>query len=513
MPSPVRMLLAVDSDAVADEILGVLKRAQLAVLSERVHSQEQLRVLLEKAAWDAVVADAGLPGFSSKATLLLLSRLSLDLPFLLLVSPEKEEEALEAMHSGAPDYVLKTDLRRLPLALRRELAAVASRKQLRQAQRLEALGVLAGGIAHDFNNILAAILGYAELMRQDMPPGSLQATNLEQVVKASNRARELVRQILAFSRRMESERKPVHLQPLIEEVLRLLRATLPKTIQIRKRLDAHCGPVLADPIRIHQVLMNLATNAYYAMREKGGILEVRLEAVLINASAAQMQPDFKEGLYVQLTVSDTGQGMDSRTLERIFDPDFTTKPIGEGTGMGLAVVQGIVKGYGGVITVRSELGKGSHFHLFFPQCEVAEAEAMPAAEGLPEGHGNILFVDDEEQIVHSSQQLLERLGYHVTGMANSLAALAAFRARPSRFDVVITDLTMPKLTGIELLKELRQIRPDIPVILCTGFSETATPEKICSLEVSAFLTKPVTSREIAQVLNKVLGDKNQDLPR
>jgi signal transduction histidine kinase/CheY-like chemotaxis protein len=510
MSVPVRLLLAIDSAAEADAVVGVLKEAQQALLPERVASQEQMCLMLEKASWDAVVADTDLPGFSIKAILPLFAQLSLDLPFLLLVSPEKEEEALAAMQAGAHDYVLKTDLRRLPLALGRELMVAANRRQLRQAQRLEALGVLAGGIAHDFNNILAAILGYAELLREDSAPDSLQHANLEQIVKASNRARELVHQILAFSRRVQSERKPLQLQPIIDEALQLLRATLPKAIQIRTRVDARCGPVLADAIQIHQILMNLATNAYHAMREQGGVLEVGLEEVLVNPAAVQLQPDFKEGIYVQLTVSDTGYGMAPRTLERIFDPDFTTKPIGEGTGMGLAVVQGIVKGYGGAITVRSQPGKGTLFHLFFPRCKESEAKAVPAATGMPRGQGNILFVDDEEQIVHSNRQLLERLGYHVTGMVSSLAALAAFRARPARFDLVITDLTMPKLTGVELLQELRQIRPDIPVILCTGFSENVMAETIKSLEINAFITKPVTSREMAQVLHKVLANKVQD---
>ncbi|MBW1796685.1 MAG: response regulator, partial [Deltaproteobacteria bacterium] len=393
-----------------------------------------------------------------------------------------------------------------------EEAKVKLEVQLRQAQKMEAIGTLAGGIAHDFNNILFAIFGFVELTTSDLPEGSQGRKNLGQVLKAANRAKDLIRQVLTFSRQVEQERKPLQLQLIVKEGLKLLRATLPTTIEIRHNIDKERGYIMADPTQVHQVIMNLCTNANHAMRQNGGLLEVSLQNVNFGPpwcdrrcrQVSATKPGLGQGLrnadwkrdknrskiqipnseiglapgpYVRLSVSDTGHGMDQATMERIFDPFFTTKPVGDGTGMGLATVHGIITSHGGAITVHSELEKGTTFDVYFPRFESGVALEAEMAEPLPRGNERILFVDDEEPLVRMGQQMLERLGYHVTARTSSVEALEAFRAQPDRFDLVITDQTMPNMTGVELAKELMRIRPDIPIILITGFSEIVPPEK------------------------------------
>jgi PAS domain S-box-containing protein len=376
--------------------------------------------------------------------------------------------------------------------------------QLRQAQKMEAIGTLAGGIAHDFNNILAAIMGYAEMALYDVPEGTQGRRNLEQVLKAGYRGKDLVKQIITFSRRSEQERGPMRVSPIAKETLKLLRASLPTTIEIRQNIGARSGMVLADPTQIHQVLMNLCSNAAYAMREKGGILEIRLADVDISSDGAASHLELDPGPYVKLTVRDTGHGMDRATMERIFDPFFTTKKPGEGTGMGLAVVHGIVKSCGGAIVVDSELGKGTAFEVFLPRIEGDFLTETDLAAPMATGNERILFVDDEEDLVDMTQQMLERLGYSVVAMTNSLEALEVFKAEPDQFALVITDQTMPHMTGADLAKELMRIRPDIPIILCTGFSEVINAEEAKTLGIREFVMKPFATREIAEIARHVL---------
>ncbi len=376
--------------------------------------------------------------------------------------------------------------------------------QLRQVQKMEAIGTLAGGIAHDFNNILAAIMGYAEMALYDVPEEAPGRRNLEHVLKAGYRGKDLVKQIITFSRRSEQERMPMRISPIAKEALKLLRASLPTTVEIRQNIKAKSGMVLADPTQIHQVLMNLCSNAAYAMREEGGVLEVNLADVVFDSVDAAPYPDLNPGPYLKLTVTDTGHGMDRATIERIFDPFFTTKRPGEGTGMGLAVVHGIVKSYGGAIIVDSEPGKGSMFEVFLPRIE---GDLLPEADAdapLPTGNERILFVDDEEDLVDMVQQMLERLGYSVIAKTNSLEALEVFKAQPDQFALVITDQTMPHMTGADLAKELMCIRPDIPIILCTGFSEVISVEEAKALGIREFVMKPFATREIAEVTRHVL---------
>ena len=379
--------------------------------------------------------------------------------------------------------------------------------QLRQAQKMEAIGTLAGGIAHDFNNILSAVIGYTQIALDDVPKGTLLQSNLKEVLKAGRRARDVVKQILAFSRQTEQERKPLEISLIVKEALKLLRASLPATIEIRQNIGTDLATVLADATQIHQVLMNLCTNAAHAMGERGGILEVNLANVELGSDFTSRYPDIDPGPYLRLTVSDTGHGMHPSIMERIFNPFFTTKERGEGTGMGLAVVHGIVKGYGGTITVFSEPGEGSTFHIYLP---LIDREVEPEArigEPIPTGNEHILFIDDERAIVDVGKQILERLGYDVVTITSSTAALELFRAQSDKFDLVITDMTMPNMTGEELARELMNIRPDIPIILCSGYSKKITEVKTKDIGIRAFVVKPILKREIAETIRRVLDEK------
>ncbi len=384
----------------------------------------------------------------------------------------------------------------------------ALEEQLRQSHKMEAIGSLAGGIAHDFNNILGAVMGFTELAMDDAPPGSPVEKNLKHVMKAAGRAKEMVRQILAFSREDEKERKPVLLDEIVHDAVKLLRVTLPSTIEIRPDIAGKANPVPANSTQLHQVIMNICTNAAHAMKEKGGILAISLKEIELDAdtvSAKKLPP----GRYQQLTFADNGHGMSPDVTRRIFDPYFTTKKQGEGTGMGLSVAHGIVKTHKGEITVYSEPGEGTTFHIFLPvmpdSAEAKEAEsAVHFAEPVP-GKGEwILFIDDEEELVQMEKQVLEKLGYQVVGITGSLQALALFQSGPFKFDLVITDQTMPEMTGLQLAREFREIRPDIPVILCTGFSESIGKENFRLKGIDAFLMKPVLKSDFAAVIREVL---------
>jgi PAS domain S-box-containing protein len=384
--------------------------------------------------------------------------------------------------------------------------------QLRQAQKMEAIGTLAGGIAHDFNNILAAILGYTELAMYDLPETSVPLQNLREVLKAGQRAKGLVQQILTFSRQTGQTRSSVQLYLLVKEILSLLRASLPATIEIRHELHADSGMILADITQMHQVVMNLCTNAEYAMRGRSGILNIHVEGIEVDAAFASQHPPLRAGPYVRLTVQDTGHGMDAATLSRIFEPFYTTKGAGEGTGMGLAVVHGIVASHGGAITVESTPGVGTTFAVYLPR--IAEAMGVTIfTEDQPLAGGNerVLFVDDEAPLAQLGHDMLDRLGYGVEICTSSTEALERFQATPDSFDLVITDQTMPKMSGELLTKALRRIRPDIPIILCTGFSHVVDALKAREIGIDAFLLKPLVIRDLAQTIRQVL-DKAETPP-
>lgn len=377
--------------------------------------------------------------------------------------------------------------------------------QLRQAQKMEAIGTLAGGIAHDFNNILSAIFGYTELAQLQVPKSSRAAKNLQGVLTAAERARELVRQILTFSRQREVERKPLQLASILRETLTLLRATLPASIEIQAHIAVDEGQVLADPTQIRQIVMNLCANAEYAMRDAGGVLEVSLDTVEITTRMAAVHPDLRPGMYNVLRVHDTGHGMTPEVLERIFDPFFTTKTVGQGTGMGLPMVLGMVTGHGGRITVDSTPGAGTTFTIYLPRDNAPVAGPEGAEHDYLHGTGRLLLIDDEPAIVESTALLLERLGYEVVTSTSSWEALTMFRSQPSRYQLVITDQTMPAMTGERLARELRRIRPDIPLILCTGFSHTMNAETAARLDIDAFCMKPLDVRELSHTIHRLLS--------
>ncbi len=377
--------------------------------------------------------------------------------------------------------------------------------ELRQAQKMQAVGTLAGGIAHDFNNILAAMIGFTELALDDIERESPAIRHLEQVRKAGHRGRELIKQILTFSRQAEGEKKPVQVAPIVREVSKLMRASLPTTIEVRPRIEAESGVILADSVQIHQLLINLATNAGQAMRSGKGILEMRVSDFVLSDRSDAPHPDMEPGAYVRISVSDTGAGIDEVIRDRIFEPFFTTKQPAGSAGMGLSVVYGIVKSHNGAITVSSAPGKGSTFSVYFKKLHEVTAEERAKPVAVSKGKGRILFVDDEEPLVEIARQMLERLGYEVVAEKDSVKALKQFQRDPGKFDLVITDQTMPNMTGIELAKKLMSIRKDVPIILCTGFSEVISPESAKALGIREFVMKPIIKNEMAETIRKILA--------
>lgn len=381
-----------------------------------------------------------------------------------------------------------------------EKAKLAS--QLLQAQKMEAIGRLAGGIAHDFNNILSPIIMYTEIALRDTAGVNPIRPYLDQVLKSSLRASDLVKQILAISRQTEHQRIVLQLSPIVKEVLKLLRASFPATIEIRDRLASEADWILADPTEIYQVVMNLCTNAAHALPEKGGVIEVGVEGVDIVQEQTGYQTNSKK--FIKLSVHDTGQGMTPEVLERIFEPYFTTKALGQGTGLGLAIVHSIVQSCGGDITVLSQPGEGATFQVFLPRASLQEVGEPEAPAPIPPGAERILLVDDEADIVASAKIMLEQIGYTVQGFTDSQEALKTFTASPEAFDLVITDQTMPHFLGVELAKEILKVRPNIPVILCTGYSEAITVKKAKAAGIRELLMKPLIPRQLAETIRRVL---------
>ncbi|MCP5050204.1 MAG: response regulator, partial [bacterium] len=509
------------------------RSAQLQVLENRYRilfeeSRDTVFISTPQGAFtDINPAGVGLFGYESKEELL-----SLKSTKHLFDNPKDRKKYLQAMDKDGyvQDYdiifkrrdgervcarvtaTLVRDSRGQSTAYRGIIRDITEQKQLErqliQAQKMEAIGTLAGGIAHDFNNILGVIIGYTELTMEDLEEGTLARRNIEHVLTASERATELVKQILAFSRQGERKRQPLKVSLIIKEALKLLRSSLPSTIDIRQNIRADSGLVLADSTQIHQVMMNLCTNAAHAMRKDGGTLEVSLDNIVIDPDNQEVHGSIDAGNYLLLTVTDTGHGIPQGVMKRIFEPYFTTKKAGEGTGMGLAMIQGIVQSHGGDVTVYSEPGKGTTFNVFLPRLEGGgiKSEVEIVREPLS-GDERVLLVDDEEDLARMEEQMLKRLGYRVTTMTSASAALEVFRGGPGQFDIVVTDLTMPQMTGIQLARELKSIKPGIPVILCSGFSTVATREKIKAYGISGFVMKPIVKKHLARAIRKVL-DKN-----
>ncbi len=379
-------------------------------------------------------------------------------------------------------------------------------KQLRHAHKMEAIGTMAGGIAHDFNNILAVILGYSELAKDDIPDWSPAHQQLDEVIKASNRARDLVSQILAFTKKTDQNKVPVHIHHLIEESLTFLRATIPTTITIQHDLDPLSGTILANPTEINQILINLCTNSAQSMENDGGILHVGLKSCNLTDNDLKNAPHLQPGQYVSLSVTDSGMGIEQENIPRIFDPYFTTKEVGKGTGMGLAVVHGIVKSHDGMIDVESTLGEQTQITTFLPLLHDDVVEKVSDLSSLPMGKEKILVVDDDAHIANLTQRRLSKIGYQVTAKTDSVDALEFFRNAPHSYDLVISDQTMPNMTGEKLAKNMREIRPDIPIIICTGYSSQIDAEKARRIGINDYMMKPVDFTTLATTVRNILDE-------
>lgn len=378
--------------------------------------------------------------------------------------------------------------------------------QLRQSQKMEAIGTLAGGVAHDFNNILGAIIGFSEMIEEDLPESDPSAANIRKVLSAAGRGRDLVKQILTFSRKTEYARSPLCIAPLIKETVQFLRASIPTTVAIDLKIRALHDSVVASPVEIQQIVMNLATNAAYAMRHTGGSLAIDIQNIVLDHDLRGFSSGMSPGRYVRLAVTDTGEGIGPEVIDRVFDPFFTTKAVGEGSGMGLAVIYGIVKSLNGYISVDSEQSTGSTFQVLLPASQSGEISETNDPYKTKKGSGHILFIDDEELLVEWGKATLERLGYTVSAVTESAEALKLFSSNPSRFDLVITDQTMPDMTGMQLAEGLLNIRPAIPIILCTGHSDSVLPEKVKEAGIKAFLYKPIGRQELSDIIQRLLDN-------
>jgi len=450
--------------------------------------------------------------------LLLLAEKSRDAVMKNIASGyEKPYEAIGLRKSGK-EYPVRLEARSIPYKGKNvrtvEFRDITEKKraeedreklqnQLTQAQKMEAIGTLAGGIAHDFNNILSPLLGYAEMLKLDLPVDHPFQASADTMITSALRARDLVQQILTFSRKSELEIKPIKLHAIVKEAIKLLTSSIPKTIDINQNIDISCGAVNADSTKFHQIIMNLATNAFHSMEETGGKLTITLNQVHIEQDSSEYK-DLLPGTYVCLTVADTGIGMGTDVIDKVFDPYFTTKEKGKGTGLGLSVVHGIVKECNGDILIDSEPGKGTDIHVYFP---IIESRAIKRAETTGPAIGGterILLVDDEEAVIRMEERMLERLGYQVTIRTDSIEALELFKTNSDSFDLVISDMTMPNMTGIQLAQKIKNIKANIPIIICTGFSEQLTNEKCQALGINDYLMKPIIIKELAETIRRTL---------
>ena len=380
-------------------------------------------------------------------------------------------------------------------------------KQLKQSQKMEALGTLSGGIAHEFNNLLGIIIGNTELALDDVPEWNPAKDCLEEIRTASLRAKDVVRQIMSFARQTSAQRKPIQISTIIQESLKLIGTTIPTTIEINRQIRCESELILANPIEINQILMNLCTNSVHAMSDQTGILEVGLEAIALDSNSARQYEDLKPGEFVKLTVKDTGHGIRTNIIDKIFDPYFTTKDVDVGLGMGMAIVYGIVKKHDGAIKINSAVNKGTIVECLFPIIKDAgELQVVETPKDLPTGTETILFVDDEASLVKMVKQMLERLGYLVTGKVSSIEALKVFQADPAQFDLIITDMAMPRMAGDQLVQKLFKIRSDVPIIICTGHRDRIDKEKAVALGVAAYQMKPYDKKVLANTVRRVLDE-------
>ena len=519
MTSKLRLLYLVENPNDFRLIERELKAAGWALEIRQAYAEHDFVTMVHDAPWDVIIADYDVPGYSGMAALEYVRRAGYEIPFIIISGTGTEETAVESIRAGASDYVIKDNLQRLNLAIARELGEAGVRRErrkseeerskletkLRHAQKMDAMGRLAGGIAHDFNNILTAILGHAEMAALHLAD-SPAMTDIEQVLNASQRAKDLVGQILAFSRQSPTEKKVITLEGIVREASQLLRATIPTSVGISIHIPPTNEAVLADPSQIHQILINLGTNGAYAMKERGGRLDMTLETCEVGAPIVRQFPELRAGRHVKITISDTGNGMDAGTLERLFEPFFTTKAPGEGTGLGLAVVHGIVQAHEGAIAVESRQGVGTTFSIYFPVVAPAPAQSSPVSvPPMPRGKGQtILFVDDETSVLALAEAMLKNLGYVSLGCNHPAQALAVFQDRQSDIALVVTDLNMPGMSGLELARRMLEINPSARIVLTSGHTGDLDMEQCSHLGFRGLLTKPFPLRMLAEIISKSL---------
>lgn len=432
-----------------------------------------------------------------------------------LVSIEQKKvvaanESLERRVIDRTTQLTKTN-RELNKEIKRRLQYEEERNklesQLFQMQKMETIGTLAGGIAHDFNNILTPILGYTEMALEELEDENTLKYDVEQIHNAALRAKDLVQQILTFSRQVDVDKRPLHLDKVIREVLSLVKSSFPANIEIILDLDPNCGTVMADATQIHQVVMNLCTNAYHSMRETGGTIKIELFVTKVTRETVQKHTNLKIGTYVCTSIKDTGHGMDEKTISRIFEPFFTKKEVGEGSGLGLAVVHGIINSYDGAIIVESEQKKGSDFTIYLPQYSEGQETSEKTSGKVRKGNEHILFIDDEEEITFMGKRMLEGLGYSVSIHTKSLTALEDFMSNPKKYDLVVTDQTMPYMLGTDLVSRFKEIRPDIKAIIITGFGDSITEEVAKDKGINAIVIKPLILSKFSTLIRKILDKK------
>ncbi|MFG6455892.1 hybrid sensor histidine kinase/response regulator [Roseateles sp. BYS96W] len=521
---PVRILAVEDSENDVRLAMRLLRRAGFEPEFHRVQDLAALQAALVAGSWDAVISDFSMPGFSGLEALKAFQATGLDIPFIFVSGTIGEETAVVAMKAGASDYVMKDNMSRLAPVLDRELVQCARRaahrdaeaelrrfeQQLGEAQKMESLGTLAGGIAHDFNNILGAILGNVELARGELESGHPALPMMGEIQKAGLRARDLVRQILTFSRREPQQLRHVALQPIIEETYSLLRVTLPAAVDLELRLSDVPLHVNGDATQLQQVLMNMSTNAWHALRGEAGRIVIGLDARYLDAATARSLSGLAAGPHAHLWVSDTGMGMDDATRKRIFEPFFTTKPTGQGTGLGLSVVHGIVVAHQGSIAVDSQPGQGSTFHLYLPAVSsppVVASEPRKRDEPVRGNGEHVIYLDDDETVTLVVVGLLARAGYRCSSFTEAAAAIAAVAASPEGVDLFVTDYNMPGRSGLDVALEVAAIRPALPVVISSGLITDELREKATRAGVRALLEKEDTFRDLTPLVGQLLASK------